>query len=206
MSTTTLPDYPDLRKKSPAFLRAFADMADRLGIDADAIAALIHHESGFNPQARNPTGGATGLMQWMPKTAQALGTSVDEIYGMSAIEQLALVEKTFAPWRGKLAARDVPMVGFGSSWIGKPDSTVAYVAGQKGYDWNKQLDTDGDQQLTLGEVRDHVLRSLNGVGRLQVPSEGSVASSAGGVGEGGFISGLFFALASMIFFWPKKGK
>jgi hypothetical protein len=157
---TSLPDVPGLRALGPEFHAAFAKVCGELGIDADSIAALIAHESGFNPKAKNPTGGAVGLMQWMPKTLGHLGYQPLEVENMTALQQLGIVRKTFWPWRNKLAARDVPMVGFGSAFIGKPDDLVAYREGEKGYDWNKPLDMNSDGEMTLGEVRDHVLGML----------------------------------------------
>lgn len=157
---TSLPDVPGLRALGPEFHSAFAKVCGELGIDADSIAALISHESGFNPKAKNPTGGAVGIMQWMPATLGHLGYQPIEVESMTALQQLGIVRKTFWPWRNKLPPRDVPMVGFGSSFIGKPDDFAAYHEGEKGYDWNKPLDLNADGALTLGEVRDHVLGVL----------------------------------------------
>lgn len=183
MTTTSLPDVPGLRDAGPAFHRRFAEVADWLGIDADAIAALISHESRFNATAHNPTGGASGIMQWMPQTAKWLGTTPEAIRQMTAVQQLDLVQKTFAPWRNKLPARDVPMIGFGASFVGKPDDHVAYKKGDKAYEWNTVLDINKDGLMTLGEVREHVLRILNPAKtkpRIAVPSSPTVAESSPG--------------------------
>lgn len=69
---------------------AVIEVADSLGAKADDLAAVIWFESGrtFRPDARHPTSGATGLIQFMPSSATRLGTTVDALARMTAEEQL----------------------------------------------------------------------------------------------------------------------
>lgn len=49
------------------------NIANRYGIDPDIFVAQLYHESGFNPNAKNPKSGAIGIAQFMPSTAKGMG-------------------------------------------------------------------------------------------------------------------------------------
>jgi hypothetical protein len=57
---------------SAAFSREIRESAERHGVSAALVEAVIRTESAFNPWAVSPKG-AQGLMQLMPRTAYALG-------------------------------------------------------------------------------------------------------------------------------------
>lgn len=52
---------------------ALASLADSMGVPVGALHNLIFFESGWNPAARNPLSGASGLIQFTDSTARALG-------------------------------------------------------------------------------------------------------------------------------------
>jgi soluble lytic murein transglycosylase-like protein len=63
-----LPGYA----RNPAeFEPIIASCSRQYGVDSALVKAVIHAESGYNPNAVSPKG-AQGLMQLMPKTAQGL--------------------------------------------------------------------------------------------------------------------------------------
>ena len=81
--------------KEPEFMPKLEQVADNLGIDPDVLLKVMRFESKLNPKAQNPFTKATGLIQFMPRTAESLGTSIEELYNMTATEQLDYVEKYY---------------------------------------------------------------------------------------------------------------
>ncbi len=106
-------------------------VSDGLGIDPGWLANVINFESrGGDPKARNKTSNATGLIQFMPCptcTAEGLGTTIDELYEMTGLEQMYYVEKylskrsTKAPGGRLTSQEDVYMAVFYPVAIGNPD-------------------------------------------------------------------------------------
>ena len=175
-SGRSLPDVPGLRDRlavEPGFGAAFLAMTDAMGWgqeQADYLAASIGGiESKFNPQAVNPMSRATGLIQFMPSTAKALGTTVEALAAMTATEQLPFVRAYFKD--RKLAPRDVYPAIFYPAVIGKADDAVIARAGEKVYDQNKGLDVTGDGVLTAGDIRskaDRVVQAAASKPRIEV--------------------------------------
>jgi hypothetical protein len=56
-----------------------ARKAKQMGIDPKLAVALAYRESGLNPNTKNGTSGEIGLMQVMPKTAEGMGFSVEDL-------------------------------------------------------------------------------------------------------------------------------
>jgi len=57
------------------------------------LARWIEVESGWRPDALHPQTGASGLIQWMPRTAQIYGLSPEQIRAMSRGDQAPLIER-----------------------------------------------------------------------------------------------------------------
>lgn len=97
-------------------------VSNDIGIDPGWLANVINFESGGNPQARNPSSSATGLIQFIKSTASRLGTSVDALYNMTGQQQMAYVSAYFSPYRGRLSSQeDVYMAVFYPVAIGNPN-------------------------------------------------------------------------------------
>ena len=79
------------QKVSEVFRERVWWICDTLGFDPDDLMACMAWETGrtFRADIKNAAGsGATGLIQFMPATAKALGTSTAELAKMSAEDQL----------------------------------------------------------------------------------------------------------------------
>lgn len=141
-----------LDKHGPEFLQKVKEMAGRLGVKPEWILAVMKNESGMSTTAKNPNGGATGLIQFMPATAKGLGTTTEALSKMSAVEQLKYVEKYYAPYKGKIkSGTDLYMATFWPAGIGKPDSYN--IGGAEVARVNKIFDLDKNGQITAGEFR-----------------------------------------------------
>lgn len=111
-----------IRDNKTAFINEVNEVSKRLNIDPNWLLAVMYKESRLNPQAVNKTGGATGLIQFMPSTAKGLGTSTEELFRMSNVEQLKYVEKYFRPYKDKIKSyMDLYLVTFFPVALTKPN-------------------------------------------------------------------------------------
>lgn len=148
------------------FRRRLIDIAIDLDVPADFLMACIAFESAhtFRPDVLNKAGsGAVGLIQFMPATARALGTSTSELSKLSAEDQLTWVHKYFLPYRGKLKTlEDVYMAILWPRAIGQPDDYVLFdvVSKPTTYRQNASLDFNRDGKITRWEAAARVRAEL----------------------------------------------
>lgn len=147
-------------KVSPAFRDKVRGVAADLGCDPSDLMSCIAWESGrsFRPDVKNMAGsGATGLIQFMPAVAKGLGTTIEALGAMTAVDQLEWVHRYFTPWRRRLqGVPDLYMAILWPSAIGKPDSFVLFEATDTDhparYRQNAGLDTNHDGHVTKAEA------------------------------------------------------
>lgn len=141
-------------KVSQVFRDRVRWIAETLELDANDLMACMAWESGrtFSASIRNGAGsGATGLIQFMPKTAEGLGTSTAELAGMSAEDQLNYVYRYFRGWKGRLdSLSDVYMAILWPKAVGQPDDYALFTGGVA-YRQNAGLDLNKDGQVTKAE-------------------------------------------------------
>jgi hypothetical protein len=204
-----------IEKTSPGFRAELVRMARRLGLNADAIAGVMALESGFDPAATNPRGGATGLIQFMPGTATNLGTTTDALRRMSATEQLKFVERYFQgrpQLKAGSRAGDYYVTTFMPGFVGMPDLVPIAFRGDGIYDVNKVLDRNADGILTVGDVRsvlESELARASKAPRIPVdenaPSDAATQASVLPTG-GDSGSVLFWLAAAAGGWWLWKGQ
>lgn len=147
--------------QDPNFNKKLENIASDLGVQSSDIITIMKMESGLDPQAVNPYTRATGLIQFMPKTAARLGTSVEDLRQMSAVEQLDYVYKYFklAGVKPGMGIGDLYMSVFMPAHVNKPDDFVLGALGSAVARQNPGL-VGSDGQVTAGSVRAAIERRV----------------------------------------------
>ena len=173
-------DLPPEVAGDEKFMSGIADLSEKYNIPQNDILAMMDFETGgtFDPAQKNigPDGtpetgsGATGLIQFMPKTAEGLGTSTEELSKMSRSEQLEYVDKHFETnLKGRLGDEggdisDLYMSVLFPAAVGKPDDFVLFGKGAiegytgKAYEANIGLDANNDGSITKAEAAAKVIQ------------------------------------------------
>lgn len=138
----------------------------RQGLVPDYLMACMAWESGetFRPNIRNAAGsGAVGLIQFMPATARGMGTTAEALAKLTAVQQLAYVERYFTPHAGRLRSlSDHYMAILWPAAIGKPEISALWDAATRPttYRQNAGLDTNRDRVITKAEAAGKVAAKL----------------------------------------------
>lgn len=151
------------KRHGEGFKTKVLKIAKRLGTDPNYLMAVMAFETGdsFAPDKKNAAGSkATGLIQFMPKTAKGLGTTTAKLEKMSGVEQLEYVEKHFDSVRGgkKLPTlSDVYMAVLWPVAVGRSESYVLFEKSSdpkinKRYEQNSGLDVNKNGKITKAEA------------------------------------------------------
>lgn len=150
-----------------AFVAKVHEIALRLGIQPAWLMIVFYIETAaarygrIDHRVKNPIG-AVGLIQFMPRTAAALGTTPFALQAMTNVQQLDYVYRYLSPYRGRMKSlTDVYLAVFFPIAIGKLDAWVLQSPGltaEKVACWNPLYDLNHDKQLTVGEVKAKVMQ------------------------------------------------
>ena len=113
--------------KSAPIVDNIISLAAKMNVDPGWIANSIAGESNFDHTVVNSKSGATGLIQFMPKTAKSYGTTTTALKNMTIHEQWVYVERYLIKGKGKVASQiDLSMRIFYPVSMGKgPEFNIA---------------------------------------------------------------------------------
>lgn len=139
----------------PEFMDGLRWIYEQIKLSPALLVPCMKFESNLDPKARNPHSSASGLIQFMSSTAIMLGTTIEKIRAMSAMEQLGLVYKYFHKFGDDLSHWTLCDCYLAILWptgIGKPLNAPIFVRGKSTYRVNAGLDTDKDGVITKHEI------------------------------------------------------
>ena len=147
------------------FITGVNALAQKWNIDAGDLLGMMHAESGIQANIQNSIG-ATGLIQFMPSTARAMGTNVNAIKQLSRAQQLPLVDQYFTMNRlprGATAGQLYASV-FWPAALRRPSDHVIASAGSRVYSQNAGLDVNRDGSITVGDLTERVSQKRQEIG------------------------------------------
>lgn len=145
--------------------KALIELSNKLNVRPAWFMATFYHESRINTTAVNPSTNATGLIQFMPKTAKYLGTTIEDIHKMSFTEQFHYIEKYISYYKDISSYEDLYLAIFYPAALNKSDY---YIIGksppknkaykdmsfkEKTYILNKAMDVNKDGILNVKDFK-----------------------------------------------------
>ena len=147
------------------FLAHLVNYCGLLFIDPDWLLAVMYKESRIDHRAVNTHSGATGLIQFMPATAAALGTTTAALKAMSNVQQLEYVYKYLKPYKGKMNSyTDTYLAVFFPAALGKGSAYVLATANLPAgtvASWNPGVDLNNDNKITVAEFEKYALAGFS---------------------------------------------
>lgn len=145
---------PNSLQNDAAFQAQLDKMMEKYpGLNRQDLYRVMKGESNFNPRAVNADSGATGLFQFIPSTAQTLGTTTEQIKNMTPVEQLQLYDKyleTFDYRGGPLGIMQAA-----PGYAGRAQSTIVYPVGSKAWTQNPGWRPPGGGNITVASINDY---------------------------------------------------
>lgn len=156
--------YSDLVSQNKVtFMSTVFDIARKLNIDPEWLMIVMYNESKFQHRAVNPYTGAVGLIQFMPATARALGTSIEALKTMSNVQQLEYVYKYFKSKANKIySLYDLYKITFfpislgkSGDWVFQSSNLQASTVARQ----NKIFDLNKDGKITIDEFENYLFQT-----------------------------------------------
>ena len=149
------------------FKKKIDELGAKLKLDPQKLLAMMKLESGLEAGIVNRYSGATGLIQFMPSTAKGLGTSVEDLGKMTALEQMKYVEMYLeralsgkTPQGEKFSSSDLYASVFWPAAIGKSEDYTIAEKGNPVYDLNYGLDVNDDDKIQKWELGEKINQKI----------------------------------------------
>lgn len=146
-------------KVTREFRAKVREIAQRQNLDPNWYMCIMAFETDktFSPAKANPASSATGLIQFIPRTARGMGTTTRELANMSAIQQLDYVEEYFKPYIGRIRSlADMYMAVLWPKAVSEANSFVLWTSPSIEYNQNAGLDRNHDGTITKDEAASRV--------------------------------------------------
>lgn len=155
-------------KVSEEFRKLVISWGEDTGLDPSWLMACMAFETGetFRSDIANAAGsGAVGLIQFMPSTATAMGTSTAALKSIPPEVQLRYVFQYFKPYLRRIGSlEDMYMAVLWPAAVGQPQDHVLFRKGDrrrpKAYLQNRGLDWNQDGVITKAEASAKVRSKL----------------------------------------------
>jgi peptidoglycan hydrolase-like protein with peptidoglycan-binding domain len=158
--------------QSPDFTEKLNLIGQKLGVDPKELLRIMKFETGgkMSPSTVSGTSRAVGLIQFMPDTATALGTTTQDLAQMSAVEQLDYVYRYYKMngVRPGMDVGDLYMLTFMPAAVNKPDDFILGDANggdvfglNKAKVWQQNPafgKSQGKSYFTVGDVKNTIER------------------------------------------------
>lgn len=163
------PAHVKQRYKNPRLSNKCRELSEQiekeLNLEPQSIEKVMIRESGCNPQARNGTSGATGLIQFTKSTARRYGTTTAALYNMTAEEQMPYVRRYMIQAKkdagygpnDHLSAGEVYGLVFMPGLI---KYGGGYKSGTSNYSQNRALDVNDNGIINKFDL-DNVMKSIH---------------------------------------------
>jgi len=153
--------YNQIPYNKTAFANKVVEVAQLLGINPDWLMLVMYFESRLDPSKKNPGSSATGLIQFLEATAKKLGTTTAKLAAMSNVEQLDFVYRYLYRYKSKLkTVQDVYFAVFYPKAMAK-DLNYILPFSPRTVELNKIFDQNGDKKITVGEVKNVIVKYGN---------------------------------------------
>lgn len=149
-----------------AFLNKLISISNKLNVNPNWLLVTMWKESTLQAKALNEGTNAVGLIQFMPSTLKQWNLTWQQVYNMTALQQLDLVYKYFLPYKKYIKNYpDLYLAAFLPLAFTKSDTWPFEVPGKASAtavrNANKGIDVNKDGVITKIDFYKYVYNGLN---------------------------------------------